>query len=45
MSLWSQVSKAGVDYYSGLTDEKENIIAFINTSDDIKQPKIRIYFK
>ena len=45
VSLWKQVSKQGAEYYSGLTDEKENIVAFINTSDDIKQPKIRIYFK
>ena len=45
ISLWKQVSKQGANYYSGLTDEKENVVAFINTSEDIKQPKIRIYFK
>ena len=45
ISLWEQTSKQGAKYYSGITDEKENVIAFINSSDDIKQPKIRIYLK
>lgn len=45
-SLWKNESKAGNTYFSGTTNEKEKIIAFINK--DIKggkYPTIRAYFK
>lgn len=45
-SLWKQTSKAGKEYYSGSTNEKEKIIAFINgDTKDGKYPSIRVYFK
>ena len=45
-SLWQHKSKAGNLYYSGNTNEKEKLVAFIN--DDTKggkYPTIRVYFK
>lgn len=45
-SLWKNESKAGNIYYSGYTNEKEKIIAFINQdTKDGKYPSIRAYFK
>ena len=44
--LWKQESKAGKTYYSGYTNEKEKLIAFINgDTKDGKYPSIRVYFK
>ena len=45
-SLWLNEAKSGVKYYSGTTNEKEKLIAFINKdTQDGKYPKIRVYFK
>ena len=44
--LWKQESKAGKTYYSGYTNEKEKLIAFINgDTKGGKYPTIRVYFK
>ena len=45
ISLWIQASKENKPYYSGLTNDKEKVIAFISTKDDIKVPYLKIYFK
>lgn len=46
VSLWNQVSKANTNYLSGMTDEKEKVIAFINEDNkDSNKPYIRVYFK
>ena len=45
-TLWKNTSKAGKDYYSGFTNEKEKIIAFINEdTKGGKYPSIRAYYK
>ena len=45
-SLWENESKAGKTYYSGYTNEKERLIAFINQdTKDGKYPSIRAYYK
>ncbi len=45
-SLWQHKSKAGKLYYSGNTNEKEKLIAFINgDTKGGKYPAIRVYFK
>lgn len=45
-SLWQHQSKAGKTYYSGNTNEKEKLIAFVNQdTKDGKYPAIRVYFK
>ena len=45
-ALWKQESKAGKTYYSGYSNEKEKLIAFINgDTKDGKYPSIRVYFK
>ena len=45
-SLWQHKSKAGKLYYSGNTNEKEKLIAFINgDTKGGKYPSIRVYFK
>lgn len=45
-SLWQHKSKAGKLYYSGYTNEKENLLAFINgNTQDGKYPSIRVYYK
>ena len=45
-SLWQHNSKAGKLYYSGNTNEKEKLIAFINgDTKGGKYPTIRVYFK
>ena len=45
-SLWKNESKAGNTYFSGTTNEKEKIIAFINKdTKGGKYPTIRAYFK
>lgn len=45
-SLWKNTSKAGKTYYSGYTNDKEKIIAFINgNTADGKYPAIRVYYK
>ena len=45
ISLWIQKSKENKPYYSGLINDKEKVIAFISTKDDVKVPYLRIYFK
>lgn len=45
ISLWIQESKENKKYYSGLTNDKEKVIAFISNKDDIKVPYIKVYFK
>lgn len=45
-SLWENTAKSGNKYLSGLTDEKENIVAFYNELDEnSKIPYIRAYYK
>lgn len=45
-SLWKHTSKAGKDYYSGYTNDKEKLIAFINgNTAEGKYPAIRVYYK
>lgn len=45
-TLWKNTSKAGKTYYSGYTNEKEKLIAFINgDTKDGKYPSIRVYYK
>ena len=45
-SLWQHKSKAGKLYYSGNTNEKEKLIAFVNgDTKGGKYPSIRVYFK
>ena len=44
-SLWQNKSKAGKVYYSGLTNEKERLVAFINEdTQGGKYPSIRVYY-
>ena len=43
VSLWEYVSKNEKRYLSGLTDEKEKVVAFYGSKE--KQPYIRAYFK
>ena len=45
ISLWIQESKEKKNYYSGLTNDKEKVIAFISNTNDIKVPYLKIYFK
>lgn len=46
VTLWKNTSKAGKTYFSGYTNEKEKIIAFINgDTQDGKYPSIRAYYK
>ena len=43
-SLWGNVSKNNLVYYTGLTDDMERIVAFPNTTKkNEKEPDIRIY--
>lgn len=44
-SLWENISKNGTRYLSGVTDEKENIVAFYNNENEEKRPYIRAYYK
>ena len=45
-TLWKNTSKAGKSYYSGYTNDKEKIIAFINgNTAGGKYPAIRVYYK
>ena len=45
-SLWKNESKAGKTYYSGYTNDKERLIAFINgDTKEGKYPTIRAYYK
>lgn len=44
-SLWENVSKNDKRYLTGITDDKEKIIAFYNNSDNEKRPYIRAYYK
>lgn len=45
-SLWESTSKAGKQYFTGSTNEKEKIVAFVNgDTQDGKYPAIRAYFK
>ena len=46
VSLWNQTSKDNKNYLSGMTDEKEKVVAFINEDNkDTNKPYIRVYFK
>lgn len=45
ISLWNQLSKNDLPYYSGVTNEAENVVAFINDGDDEKLPKVRVYLR
>lgn len=45
-SLWEQTAKSGSKYLSGLTSEKDNVVAFYNEIDETsKIPYIRAYYK
>lgn len=44
-SLWIQTSKAKKDYFTGLTNDNEKLIGFINESKNEKAPYITVYFK
>ena len=45
-SLWENTSKGGLKYLSGLTNDKENVVAFYNEIDEnSKIPYIRAYYK
>lgn len=45
-TLWKNTSKAGKVYYSGYTNDKEKIIAFVNgNTAEGKYPAIRVYYK
>ena len=45
-SLWENTAKSGSKYLSGLTNEKDNIVAFYNeVNDTTKIPYIRAYYK
>lgn len=45
-TLWKNTSKAGKTYYSGYTNDKEKLIAFINgNTAEGKYPAIRVYYK
>ena len=45
-SLWQNTSKAGKTYFSGYTNDKEKIIAFVNgNTAEGKYPAIRVYYK
>lgn len=45
-SLWIQTAKSGSKYLSGLTNEKDNVVAFYNEIDETsKIPYIRAYYK
>ena len=46
VSLWNQTSKDNKNYLSGMTDEKEKVVAFINEDNkETNKPYIRVYFK
>lgn len=45
-SLWENTAKSGSKYLSGLTNEKDNIVAFFNeVNETTKIPYIRAYYK
>lgn len=44
-SLWSNESKAGITYLSGLTDEKEKVIGFYGDRENATRPLIRVYLE
>ena len=45
-TLWKNTSKAGKTYYSGYTNDKEKLIAFVNgNTANGKYPAIRVYYK
>ena len=45
-SLWKNTAKSGSTYLSGLTNEKDKIVAFYNEIDEnSKIPYIRAYYK
>lgn len=45
ITLWESVSKQDRTYLNGLTNEKENIIAFYGDEKDEVKPYIKGYFK
>lgn len=45
-SLWENTAKSGSKYLSGMTSEKDNIVAFYNeVNETTKIPYIRAYYK
>jgi hypothetical protein len=44
-SLWIETSKNENQYYTGLTDENERLIAFVGDVNKELRPYIRAYFK
>lgn len=46
-ALWTYVAKSGKSYFTGTTDEKEMIVAFINeeSETDDKKPYLKGYFQ
>lgn len=45
-SLWENTSQSGNKYLSGMTDDKESVVAFYNEIDEeSKLPYIRAYYK
>ena len=45
ITLWESVSKQDRTYLNGLTNEKENVIAFYGDEKDEVKPYIKGYFK
>ena len=44
-ALWENISKNETRHLTGMTDEREKIIAFYNDSENEKRPYIRAYYK
>ena len=44
-SLWSYVSKDKKPYLTGVTNEKEKLVAFYGDESNDKRPYIRAYFQ
>ena len=44
-ALWEQVSHAGKRYFTGVSDEKEKVVAFYNNDQENNRPYIRCYYK
>ena len=44
-SLWTNLSKNGTEYLSGITDENEKVVAFYGDKENEKRPIIRVYIE
>ena len=44
-SLWSYESKKGVEYFTGITDENEKVVAFYGDRNNTTRPLIRVYME